>query len=164
MAPMRSRALWVYTLAVIVVDQFTKATATRVGSPAVVRLHNPDYAFGVMSGSAIALVLGTFVVLAIFLLVIGRWAIQIGIPAIVPALVAGGMMGNALDRILLGAVRDFLVTPWAICNLADIAIAIGIICVVTTFPVRLLQLRLTAARVRLVGPGLRAVIVEPDLS
>ena len=48
------------------------------------------------------------------------------------AFVAGGMIGNTLDRIRLGSVRDFLVTPWAIVNIADIAVAAGIIGVVVT--------------------------------
>jgi lipoprotein signal peptidase len=113
-----------------------------------------------VSGSTAVLVVGTLAVLGTFLMLIGRWAIQIGVPAIVPALVAGGMLGNALDRILLGAVRDFLVTPWAICNLADIAIVTGLLCVVITFPVRMIQIRLEAARIVLVGPRLRVAIVE----
>jgi lipoprotein signal peptidase len=156
----RLRACWLYTLSVVAVDQFTKTSAAHVDSGAIVGSRNPDYAFGVMSGSAAALVVGTLAVLGVFLMLIGRWAMQIGVPAIVPALVAGGMLGNVLDRIRLGAVRDFLVTPWAICNLADIAIFAGIVCLGVMFALRLIQLRCAAATIRFVGPGLRAVIVE----
>jgi lipoprotein signal peptidase len=146
------------TLAVVVVDQFTKALAPHVDSHTIVTAHNPDYALGVMGGPTALLVVGTLLVLGVFLTLIGRWAIQIGLPAIVPALIAGGMVGNVADRLLLGGVRDFLVTPWAICNLADIAIAAGIVALGLSFLLRMIQLRLAAETIRL-GPGLRAVIV-----
>ena len=46
-------------------------------------------------------------------------------PPIAAALIVGGMLGNTLDRIRFGVARDFLTTPWAIVNLADIAVASG---------------------------------------
>jgi lipoprotein signal peptidase len=155
----RLRTCWLVTLVVVVVDQFTKAAAAHVDSAAIVGAQNPKYAFGVVGGPTAALVAGTLVVLGVFLSLIGRWAIQIGVPALVPALIAGGMLGNVVDRALLGGVRDFLVTPWAICNLADIAIAVGILALGLSVALRLIQLRLTAATIRLVRPGFRAVIV-----
>ena len=147
------------TLAVVVVDQFTKALAPHVDSHTIVPAHNPDYALGVVGGPTGLLILGTLLVLGVFLTLIGRWAIQIGLPAIVPALIAGGMVGNVFDRVLLGGVRDFLVTPWAICNLADIAIAAGLVALGFCFVVRMIQLRLAAETIRL-GPRLRAVVVS----
>jgi signal peptidase II len=155
----RLRTCGLGTLAVVVIDQFTKAAAPHLDSAAIVRAHNPGYAFGVLGGPAALLVVGTLVVLGVFLSLIGRWAIQIGVPAIVPALIAGGMLGNVVDRVLLGGVRDFLVTPWAICNLADIAVAVGILALGASVAVRLIQLRLAATTIRLVRPGFRAVIV-----
>ena len=43
------------------------------------------------------------------------------------AITAGGIIGNFIDRIFLGAVREFLlVEPFGfICNIADIAICVG---------------------------------------
>jgi lipoprotein signal peptidase len=145
---------------VVVVDQFAKAAAPNIDSPAIVDTHNPGYAFGVVGGPTALLVAGTLVILGVFMLLIGRWAIQIGVPAMVPALVAGGMLGNVFDRVLLGGVRDFLVTPWAICNLADIAIASGILALGLSVALRMIQLRLSASTIQLARPGLRAVIVE----
>ena len=58
-----------------------------------------------------------------------------------PALVAGGTVGNTLDRIRFGSVRDFLVTPWAIVNLADVAVAAGVIGLAITLAARVPQLR-----------------------
>jgi lipoprotein signal peptidase len=148
------------TLMVVVVDQFAKAAAPQIDSPAIVDAHNPEYAFGVVGGPPALLVAGTLIVLGVFMMVIGRWAIQIGVPPIVPALVAGGMLGNVFDRVVLGGVRDFLVTPWAICNLADIAIVSGLLALGMSFALRMVQLRLSASTIELARPGLRAVIVE----
>jgi lipoprotein signal peptidase len=33
----------------------------------------------------------------------------------------------------MGAVQDWLVTPWAVCNLADLAIVLGAVGVVGSF-------------------------------
>jgi lipoprotein signal peptidase len=156
----RLRACGLGTLAVLALDQFAKAAAPQIDSPAIVDAHNSEYAFGVAGGPPVLLVAGALVVLAVFLMVIGRWAIQIGVPPIVPALVAGGMLGNVFDRVVLGGVRDFLVTPWAICNLADLAIVSGILALGLSFALRMIQLRLSASTIQLARPGLRAVIVR----
>ena len=50
-----------------------------------------------------------------------------GSPRSLPALVAGGTIGNTLDRIRIGSVRDFIVLPGAIINLADVAVAAGVV-------------------------------------
>ncbi len=56
----------------------------------------------------------------------GGWALQLS-----AGLLIGGALGNAIDRVVWGAVADFLnmsccgiVNPWAF-NLADIAIFVG---------------------------------------
>jgi len=46
-------------------------------------------------------------------------------------LLLGGAMGNGLDRVLAGAVVDFLdarIIQFAIFNLADVAINLGVVC------------------------------------
>ena len=53
------------------------------------------------------------------------------------ALIAGGMVGNTLDRIRFGSVRDFLVVPGAIVNLADLAVAAGMIALVVMLAVQI---------------------------
>ena len=112
---------------VVAIDQLAKAVAPYLHSTVLARAQNPDYAFGAVGGSALALIGGSLVVLTVFLAVIGRLAGRVGISPALPALIAGGMLGNTLDRIHFGAVRDFLVVPGAIINLADLAVAAGVI-------------------------------------
>ena len=112
--------------AVVIGDQLTKAVAAHGGLVA----HNPAYALGVIGGPAPLLIAGTAIVLIAFFALIARPAVAIGVSPIIPALIAGGMLGNALDRIRYGAARDFLRTPWAIVNLADLAVAAGIVALV----------------------------------
>ena len=92
------------------------------------------------------LAIGSLATLAIFVTLVARWALRLGISPLIPGLVIGGMVGNILDRIVLGSVRDFLVTPWVICNVADLAIAGGLVAFVVAFGLRLPQSReMTAA-------------------
>ena len=51
-------------------------------------------------------------------------------PAVCLGLITGGALGNALDRLLYGAVLDWVdlaLFPWFVFNLADAAIVIGAI-------------------------------------
>src|SRR5262245_23072459 len=83
---------------VLVADQASKDVAVN-GSPFIPR--NPDYAFGLVGGSATMLVLGSFVALGVFLVVAWQLVARLQISPILPALVAGGMLGNVVDRIEL---------------------------------------------------------------
>jgi lipoprotein signal peptidase len=49
------------------------------------------------------------------------------LPGWIPALVVGGALSNLLDRLLLGAVRDFLAIAHIVINLADLAVLAGVI-------------------------------------
>jgi lipoprotein signal peptidase len=123
---MRRSQMWTaVVLAGLVVtdDQVTKALAQRAG----VVLHNPAYAFGIVGGSVPVLVLGMVVTLGLFVGTIGLFAVRIGVSPVYPALIVAGMIGNTLDRIRYGAARDFIRTPFAIVNVADLAVLIGVI-------------------------------------
>src|SRR5438477_5343117 len=109
--------------AVVVIDQLAKTAAPHLHSALLAPARNPDYAFGTVGGSALALILGSVIVLAVFLAVIGRLASRVGLSPALPALIAGGMLGNTLDRTNYGSVRDFLFVPGGIANLADLAVA-----------------------------------------
>lgn len=134
---------------VVAIDQLAKAAAPHLHSALLAPAQNPDYAFGAVGGSALALIVGTVVVLALFLAVIGRLAGRVGISPALPALIAGGMLGNTLDRIHFGAVRDFLVIPGGIINLADLAVAAGVISLIGALAIQIPRYTsLAAARER----------------
>jgi lipoprotein signal peptidase len=112
---------------VIAIDQLAKTVAPHLHSGLIAPAQNPEYAFGSVGGSALALIIGSVVMLGVFLAVIGRLAGRVGISPALPALIAGGMLGNTLDRIHYGSVRDFLVIPGGIINLADVAVFVGLV-------------------------------------
>jgi lipoprotein signal peptidase len=129
------------TATVVAVDQTSKVLASHGEVAGGFVPRNPSYAFGIVGGSAPALIIGAVLVLGAFLVVADVLAVRFGISIVMPALVAGGTIGNTLDRMRLGSVRDFVVTPWAIVNLADFAVAIGVIGLVITLASRVPQLR-----------------------
>jgi lipoprotein signal peptidase len=145
--------------AVVVVDQFAKAVAAHTEPPA----HNPGLALGVARGPAGILVVASILMLAVFVAVIGRWAVQVGISPSIPALIAGGFAANVLDRARFGAVRDFLATPWAIVNVADIAVVGGVIALGVALVLRLRALHVSSCRIVLDPSTLRASIVRKNL-
>jgi lipoprotein signal peptidase len=126
--------------AVTAADQLTKGLAANRGLVAT----NPAYALGVVGGAAPVLIAGALVVLVAFLGLIARPAITLGVPPLFPALITGGLVSNTLDRLRFGAARDYLTTPWAIVNLADIAVAVGIVAFVAAAAWRMYSLRARA--------------------
>jgi lipoprotein signal peptidase len=109
--------------AVVVDDQLTKALAAQRGVVA----GNPALAFGVVEGPARFLIVGMAVVLLAFLRFVPPRAAALGIWPATPALIAGGMFANLVDRLRFGVTRDFILTPWATVNVADIAVIAGVI-------------------------------------
>lgn len=129
------RALIVAAL-VLAVDQATKALARSRIDPGervdfvagidLVRVSNEGIAFGLLDDAgALVLLLATAafaVLLAYFLAHSERRGIWLPI-----GLLAGGALGNLLDRIRAGAVTDFIDPPrWPAFNLADVAITVGV--------------------------------------
>jgi lipoprotein signal peptidase len=138
---------------VFTIDQLAKTGAPHLRSALVAPALNPDYAFGAVGGSAPALILGSLIVLAVFLAVIGSLASRVGVSAALPALIAGGMLGNTFDRINYGSVRDFLVIPGGIINLADVAVAAGVISLIVALAIRSAR----PAVIQLSPPGNRRI-------
>jgi signal peptidase II len=130
---------------VLVIDQASKDVAVH-GAPLVPR--NPDYAFGLVGGSAATLTIAAIAVLGVFLVASYQLVAQLQISPILPALVLGGTLGNVIDRIRLGSVTDFVYTPWAIINVADVAVAIGVLGLTFMFTSRLPRRRRRYATVR----------------
>ncbi len=145
--PARFRWLWL-TFAIVLFDRATKAwfeTQTDEGWRHevlknfiyLVHSKNPGIAFSFFAGSSspwtrILLIAGALVIIAVlaWLLVTNKSATALGAAGI--ALILGGATGNVTDRILHGAVTDFLEVflgayRWPAFNVADSAITIGAI-------------------------------------
>lgn len=88
---------------------------------------NTGIAFGVLEGESrivlIAAALATLVVIG-SIVWIHRASKSVSIAG---AIIIGGAMGNLVDRVRLGYVRDvFVVGPWPTFNVADSAITVGV--------------------------------------
>ena len=109
------------------VDQLTKAGATALGNTAVTHpITNAEFSLGLAGGSLAMMVLVTIVGIVAFGAYVVWQALRGRLPAWVPGLLLGGAASNLADRLLFGAVRDFVPTPWVLWNLADLAVLLGI--------------------------------------
>jgi signal peptidase II len=151
--PSRLRFLWL-TLAVVLLDRATKAWIESRPTdhfPAsvisnyfyLVDSRNPGIAFSFLAGLSspalrVILIVGSLVIIAViaWLLIAGRGISAANAAGL--ALLLGGATGNLTDRILHGAVTDFIevylhflpwhtFNPWPAFNFADAAITIGAI-------------------------------------
>jgi len=126
-------------LAVVVValDQLSKAlveaslvTGERVdvlGPLELTLSHNSGVAFGLASGGGEALILFSLAALGAVGYLLARDPARPGMWVAV-GLLAGGALGNLIDRVLEGAVTDYVdFLSWPPFNLADIAIVAGVL-------------------------------------
>ena len=136
----RSRAFLragLLVVAVLVLDQLTKRlvrSGIAVGDqhkflPGVQLVHvrNTGVAFGFLSGGGALVLLFTLAALAVLLTYFVRHPTRpyLWIPT---GLLVGGALGNLLDRILNGAVTDFIKLPhWPAFNVADMSITFGVL-------------------------------------
>jgi signal peptidase II len=141
---MQARTILV-ALGVVAADQLTKLAAAKGLSQSgsvrvvgdVVRLtlvRNPGVAFGLNFGSWSQIPLAVLsaaivVVLAVYLV---RQRNGSGPGEIALAAIAGGALGNLVDRLRFGTVVDFLDigvgnTRWPVFNLADSAVTVGVV-------------------------------------
>lgn len=129
-------------LAVVILDQLTKLYVVKhffVGEsvPVIENIFhwtyilNPGAAFGMLEGSR-----WLFVVIALAVMA-GIWYMRKDIAAYGlwctygSALFAGGAIGNLIDRIRQGLVIDFFdFRIWPVFNVADIAICVGVGCII----------------------------------
>lgn len=89
--------------------------------------HNSGVAFGLAGGGGVALVALTLVALAFVGVLFAR---DPGRPWmwVAVGLLAGGALGNLIDRVRADAVTDFVdVLSWPAFNLADVAITLGVV-------------------------------------
>ncbi|MGB2633742.1 MAG: signal peptidase II [Candidatus Acidiferrum sp.] len=154
--PRRLQWLWL-TLAVVFLDRASKAWIDSRpeeyfphmvirGFLEIIRSHNPGIAFSFFADASspamrYLLILGSVVIIGViaWLLVASR---HLNAPSAAGlALLLAGATGNVTDRIIHGAVTDFLqvwlrflpwhiVNPWPTFNVADSAVTIGAILLV----------------------------------
>jgi signal peptidase II len=95
--------------------------------------HNRGVAFGLAGGAGVGLVLLTAVALAVIAFVFGRDPERRGM-WIAAGLLAGGALGNLIDRLVAGEVTDYIaVGSWPPFNLADVAITAGVVLMVLIY-------------------------------
>jgi signal peptidase II len=125
------------TAVVIAVDQATKALV-RAGIdrgarhkflPAIdlVNVRNRGIAFGLFTQSGVLLTVLTIAALLLLLAYFARHAERplVWLPT---GLLLGGALGNMLDRLVRGAVTDFIDVPlWPSFNVADMSITLGVL-------------------------------------
>ena len=138
---MRVRGPWsraaLVLAAVLVVDQVTKALVrdgVELGSedsvfPLVTLVHtrNRGVAFGALEGQTalVAIVIALAVVALIAYFATHRDRPWVWLPT---GLLAGGAIGNVIDRAREGFVTDFIKLPsWPAFNVADMAITFGVL-------------------------------------
>jgi lipoprotein signal peptidase len=115
--------------AVMTVDLASKAAITTIEPlrhlPFVLPVRNPGYLLGAGSGMAPGLVS-----LALLLLIGSRLITKLRMGAAsAPAvgLVLGGSVANVSERLLRGAVTDFIRLPWIVLDAADLAVLTGLL-------------------------------------
>lgn len=132
---MKKRLLtWILPGALIVcADRLVKILTEgmcRVLIPGVLALHstrNTGMALGLMTGRPLV-ILALGAVLIVLGLRLLRGMRLSGLAPLSLSLIAGGAIGNALDRLLLGYVRDmleFLFVDFYIFNVADVGVVCG---------------------------------------
>jgi lipoprotein signal peptidase len=130
-------------VAVVTADFGSKAAITNIASlhrlPFVLPVQNPGYLLGAGSGKAPGLVS-----LALLLLVAWRLItrLQVGAAsALAVGLVLGGCLANVSERLVRGAVTDFIRLPWIVLDAADLAVLAGLALLAVEHMSRLLHTR-----------------------
>lgn len=93
--------------------------------------NNKGAAFSILTGRRILLILVAFIVIGVLIYYVRKNKIEGKVNKIALSLVIGGSIGNLIDRILRGAVVDFIDIKifgynFPIFNLADTFIVIGV--------------------------------------
>lgn len=155
-------------LAVLLVDQLTKLAVRAVGDalhvtviPGVVDfmfVRNIGAAFSMGEGHGIAfavLALAVIIAIAVYLVRAPQLA---HLEVVGMAMVAGGAIGNAIDRLAFGFVTDFIATTFIdfpVFNVADIGITLGVVLALFGY------MFLSPAAVRLMRPPSLTPVMRP---
>jgi len=136
------------TAIAVAIDQTTKVWArASLGTPGMSRREivpgffdlvlsqNTGVAFSMLrgvSGGRWLLTLFALVAVTVIVLVVRKQPERPRFPIVMFALIAGGALGNFIDRLLFGSVTDFLLAHWhhhywPVFNVADISLVAGVI-------------------------------------
>lgn len=143
---LRLAVFWLVVCLAVALDQATKAavrvvvpSGTRPLIPGLIELmhvENTGAAFSLGRGAGIVFVVIAAVVLVVAMLLVQRTE---DLPLFLVAslgCVAGGGVGNMIDRIMKGSVTDFLATTFInfpVFNVADIFVTVGVAITVVGF-------------------------------
>ena len=125
---------------VLALDQFTKILTDKfITSPIpvipgffnLVYVKNPGAAWGILAGKGILLLIISVAVLCLIIIYLRKLTEGWIERYLSMSLICGGILGNSLDRVLRGAVVDFLdvyvgIHHWPAFNVADSAICVGV--------------------------------------
>jgi signal peptidase II len=134
-------SFFLVALGVVVADQLTKLgirasllegqALFEAGFFRIIYAHNTGAAFGLFQGQSFALaivaILGAILLLVYALVIRHRFSPLDNLLAWTAlGLVLGGIVGNLIDRLRLGAVTDFISLGWwPAFNIADSAVVVG---------------------------------------
>jgi signal peptidase II len=142
-----SRRAWLLAgglgAAVIVVDQVAKAIVRSqivigeeidvFGPLGLTQTHNTGVAFGLAGGTGAPLVIVMLVALGVVTYLFAQDPARPGM-WLASGLLAGGAVGNLIDRIGAGHVTDFIeLPPWPPFNVADVCITFGVVLLVLIY-------------------------------
>lgn len=93
---------------------------------------NIGAAFSMFSGEVVFLIVFSFIFIGFFIYMDIAFKDNHPLSVLGFTLIIGGAIGNLIDRIFLGYVRDFIsfdiVKGFPICNFADVCITLGCVC------------------------------------
>ena len=121
-------------LAIVTIDQVTKIFLMEKSFTIIEKLLlveprlNDGAAFSSLRGERLFFIIFTVIALFLmfFFLITGKWS-KHKFFRITLSVMIGGVIGNFIDRVIIGAVRDFIYIPPFnfVCNIADIAITVA---------------------------------------
>ncbi len=126
-------------LGVILFDQIGKILITRAfttgegktiidGVLSFVYVENKGAAFGILSGARVFFIIATVLIFALGIWYFKKNPMQNNLERLSIAFISGGAIGNFIDRIFLGYVRDFISADFIdfpVFNIADCFVCIG---------------------------------------
>ena len=138
---MKKWGLWIVPgLAVLILDRIVKILTEGAdfraipGVIAIRSVHNSGMAMGMMQGKTTAILLLSLALIAACAWLIGRLKPK-GLAVAAVSMIAGGALGNMIDRVFLGYVMDMFdleFMSFYVFNVADAGVVIGaVLCAVS---------------------------------